>query len=108
MLTLSQVMAQLAKRDITKEYRMDEQGNMKFDGGEKNYKPEDLRIRKSYRFEGDSNPDDSSVLYVAEDKDGNKGLILDAYGAPSNYDGAAFDTFVRDIPIEESDEYSFD
>ena len=105
MSTLSQVMNTMAKRGITKEFRMNENCEMKYENSEKNYRPEDLTIVKSYRFEGDSNPDDSAVLYIVSDNDGNKGMIIDSYGADSNYPGQEFDAFIRDIQIKESDEY---
>ena len=105
MSTLSQVMLVMTKRGITKEFRMNEACEMKYEDSEKIYKPEDLTIIKSYRFEGDSNPDDSAVLYILRDKEGNLGMIIDSYGAESNYPGDEFDTFLRDIPVHESDEY---
>ncbi|MDB4768706.1 phosphoribosylpyrophosphate synthetase [Saprospiraceae bacterium] len=42
--------------------------------------PEDFKITEMYRFEGDSSPDDNSVLYAIESKDGIKGVLVDAYG----------------------------
>ena len=45
------------------------------------YKGEDLRIVDHYRFEGMSDPDDSSVLYALEGPDGTRGLLVAAYGA---------------------------
>lgn len=47
----------------------------------RSYKGEDLRIVDHYRFEGMSDPDDSSVLYALEGPDGTKGLLVAAYGA---------------------------
>lgn len=43
----------------------------------------DLEVLKYYRFEGMTNPDDNAVLYVIETKTGEKGLLVDAYGAYS-------------------------
>lgn len=109
MLTLSQVMQKLAKdKGISKEFRMNENCEMKLQDSDKNYQPADLKILKSYRFEGDSNPDDNAVLYVAQDSAGEKGLIIDSYGAESNYPGEKFDDFIRDIPVEEQEEYNFE
>jgi len=34
---------------------------------------------KVYRYEGMSNPDDNSILYVIEGKDGTKGILVDNY-----------------------------
>lgn len=42
-----------------------------------------LNVVKYYRFEGMSNPDDNTVLYVIETNSGEKGLLMDAYGAYS-------------------------
>lgn len=106
MTTLSQVMATLSQRGITREFRMNESGEMKFENSEKSYQPSDLSILKTYRFEGDSNPDDNAVLYIVRDSIGNLGMIIDSYGADSNYPGQEFDTFLRDIPIHESEEFN--
>lgn len=109
MLTLSQVMAKLAKeKGIHREFRMDQNGEVSLQDTDKVYHPTDLKILKSYRFEGDTNPDDSAVLYVLEDMGGNKGYIIDIYGAESNYPGDKFDEFLRDIPVDEQEEYDFD
>ncbi|MCB0517348.1 MAG: phosphoribosylpyrophosphate synthetase [Lewinellaceae bacterium] len=42
--------------------------------------PEDFEIKETYRFEGMSNPDDSSVVYAIESLSGIKGVMVDAYG----------------------------
>lgn len=105
MSTLSQVMETLRKRGIHKEFRMNEQCQMKYENSEKNYQPGELTIVKSYRFEGDSNPDDNAVLYIIQDNEKNVGIIIDSYGADSNYPGEEFDAFLRDIPIQDSDEF---
>lgn len=106
MTTLSQVMKTLSERGIHREFRMNESCEMKLDNSEKNYAPADLTILKTYRFEGDSNPDDNAVLYVLKDNAGNRGMIIDSYGADSNYPGEEFDKFLRDIPVQESEEFN--
>lgn len=45
--------------------------------------PEEFQVEEVYRFEGDSNPDDSSVLYAITSATGVKGTLIDAYGAYS-------------------------
>ena len=108
MLTMSQVMHKLMHKGVTQEFRMNESGEMKLSSSEKVYQPNELKILKTYRFEGFSNPDDNEVLYVAQDLEGNRGMLIDSYGADSNYPGDTFDSFIRDIPIEEQDEYDFE
>ncbi|MDO6470511.1 phosphoribosylpyrophosphate synthetase [Maribacter sp. 1_MG-2023] len=39
-----------------------------------------LEVVKFYRFEGMSNPDDNTILYVIETSTGEKGLLVDGYG----------------------------
>jgi ADP-ribose pyrophosphatase YjhB (NUDIX family) len=92
---------QLKKMD--NEFRLDAEG---FNAGRgKSYRPEDLKIIKTYRFEGDSDPSDSSILYVIEAKDGLIGYSLDAYGVYSNHDEEeGYDNFIRAIPVENRDE----
>lgn len=108
MLTLSQVMAKLAAKNVTQEFTMNEAGEMKLKENGDVYQAQDLKILRTYRFEADSSPEDNAVLYVAEAKDGNIGMIIDSYGAQSNYEGQEFDTFIREIPIEEDENYNFD
>lgn len=107
MTTLSQVMQTLSERGIKREFRMNENCEMKFENSDKVYQPSELVILKTYRFEGDSNPDDNAVLYVLKDGAGNRGMIIDSYGADSNYPGEKFDEFLRNIPVFDSDEFNY-
>ncbi len=45
--------------------------------------PDDFEIVEVYRFEGATDPDDSSVVYAIEGKGGLKGVLVDAYGVYS-------------------------
>jgi hypothetical protein len=42
--------------------------------------PEDFNIVEFYRFEGMSNPSDTSILYAIESCDGLKGTLVSSYG----------------------------
>ena len=42
--------------------------------------PEEFEVTEVYRFEGMTNPDDSSILYAIESVDGLRGTLVSAYG----------------------------
>lgn len=107
MLTLSQVMEKLREKGITDEIRMTDDKKFVISGTEKSYRSEDLKILRTYRFEGASDPADNMALYLVEDLYGNKAMIIDSYGANSNYDGREFDEFIKSLPTEEKEEYDF-
>ena len=101
--TLSQILEKLRLKGKDNELKMTDHGKMQSQTG-KIYKPDDLVIVKTYRFEGDSDPGDNSVLYITEDKENELGYILDAYGIYSDHVGPAFDDFLKKIPTENRDE----
>ncbi|MEQ5792654.1 phosphoribosylpyrophosphate synthetase [Muricauda sp. NFXS6] len=47
----------------------------------KEYKPSDLKIINSYRFEGMTNPGDQSTVFSIEANDGTKGTMVMSYSA---------------------------
>lgn len=60
---------------------------------------EELIIDKFYRFEGDSNPDDMSVLYAMTAISGTKGIIIDAFGT---YSDSEISAFIKNVPEREN------
>lgn len=101
MRTLSQVLEKLRLKRHDNEFVM---SNGHFvTGNGKQYNPGDLTIIKTYRFEGESDPSDSSILYVIEANDGLTGYSIDAYGVYTNHDNE-YDEFVRKIKIIDRDE----
>ncbi|MES2417382.1 MAG: hypothetical protein V4541_04290 [Bacteroidota bacterium] len=102
--TLSQVLEKLRLSGKDNEIRMSDHGKMQSVSLNKIYAPEELTIIKTYRFEGMSDPADSSVLYIVSDKDKETGYILDAYGTYSDNVGSSFDDFLKKIPVADRDE----
>jgi hypothetical protein len=102
MTTLSVILEKLRIKKQDNEFRMTDKGFGTESG--KVYQPEDLKIIRTYRFEGESDPSDSSILYLIEAKDGRIGYSIDAYGAYSNHDDDLYDEFIRKIPMEEREE----
>lgn len=101
MRTLSQVLEKLRLKRRDNEFTMAE--GFFTTGSGKLYKPEDLTIIKTYRFEGESDPSDSSILYVIEANDGLTGYSIDAYGVYTNHEHD-YDEFVRKIKVSDRDE----
>ncbi len=104
MTTLSMVLEKLRVKKRDNEFRIYPEGfgigNGKF------YRPGELKVIKVYRFEGDTDPSDSSVLYLLEAYDGLVGYSIDAYGVYSNHENDGYDDFIRQIPVEEREDQS--
>ena len=58
----------------------------------------EVTIDKTFRFEGDSNPDDMSVLFALTSKSGTQGILIDAYGTYANADVSEF---IKKIPCQD-------
>lgn len=48
------------------------------------YNTDQVSILQHFRFEGETNPSDSSIIYVIETNDGKKGTLVDGYGRSSD------------------------
>ena len=64
--------------------------------------PEEFTIDEVYRFEGDSNPDDESVLYaISSEKYNIKGILINAYGL---YNDALASDLVAKLTVHHDNE----
>jgi hypothetical protein len=102
MTTLTSVLEKLRMKKQDNEFKMTPEGFTAPNG--KTYAPADLKIIRTYRFEGDSDPSDSTILMLIEANDGLVGYSMDAYGAYSNHDDDGYDAFILKIPVEEREE----
>lgn len=103
MTSMVEVLERLRQKKMDNEFKWTEKGfsvnNAKF------YQPEDLKIIKTFRFEGESNPDDSSIVYIIEANDGLIGYTIDAYGMYTSHENEeGYDNFMRRIPVEDREE----
>ena len=64
---------------------------------EKYYQPKQIHVINFYRFEGQSDPNDNSIMYVIETDDGLKGTLVDAYGPYADRKLGDFMMLVEDI-----------
>ena len=79
--TLSQILEKLRQKGLDNEIKMTDHGKMQGVGFNKIYSPEDLSIIKTYRFEGDSDPADETIVYAISSVNKHlKGTLINAYG----------------------------
>ena len=77
------VMSDLTQKGYTTQFKATDKGLCSMTT-QKNFKPDQIEIKHFYRFEGESDPNDNSILYAIETKTGEKGTLLDSYGAYSD------------------------
>lgn len=103
MTPLSQVMNRLNEKGYGSEFKVYQDGAGFHKEDSHRYRPEELTIVKTYRFEGESDPADMAVLYAIEASDGAKGMLLNAYGTYSDQDQQNYDDFITKVPVNERD-----
>jgi len=87
----------LSKDGYTEDFRVMD-GRLHTMGNDaKSYGPNEVTIVDFYRFEGESNPDDMSILYALETTDGVRGTISSAYGTYGDTDALEFLKQVEDL-----------
>ena len=94
--SLSEAIDSVKKDGYTINFMANDNGLLNLDSN-KLYSPQDVKISNFYRFEGESDPGDSSILYVIETKDGAKGILTDSYGAYSDTHVTEFIKEVEEI-----------
>ena len=95
--TLSEAVEGLRKRGYAANFEFLDKTFKAVNSG-KAFKPSELTIIEHHRFEGMSDPDDMSVLYVIEASDGTRGTIADAFGPQANPD---LGVFLKQVKIQE-------
>jgi len=64
---------------------------------EKVFSPDEIKVIHFYRFEGESDPSDSAILYALESSDGEKGTLVDGYGTESEAQVSSFISQVEEM-----------
>jgi len=77
--TLVSCINALVHEGFTDNYKVTDDGlkSLKLD---KTYKPDQVNVLSFYRFEGNSDPADNSILFAIETIDGDRGTLVDAFG----------------------------
>ena len=83
--TLSEATTHFHQSGFTENFKAQD-GKLIALNGNKSYKPQDVVITDSIRFEGMSNPGDSTELFCIRCNDNTLGTLVMAYGADENQD----------------------
>lgn len=82
--TLTDTMNDLRKEGYVEDFNL-RQNCLECRNGDFKVFAEDFKVDKFYRFEGESNPSDSAILYaISSDKHQLKGVLVNAYGIYSD------------------------
>jgi len=96
--SLSEVSNKMVLKGYDDDFKIDEAGERLMSiKTEKTFLPEQVKIVNYFRFEGQSDPNDNTILYVIEAEGGIKGTIVDAYGPYADRKLAEFITKIEDI-----------
>ena len=104
MKTLSAVINSLTRDGYETQFKINKYG-LKSLSTEKVYRPDEIKIINFYRFEGESDPADNSIVYAIETADGELGTVTDAYGP---YSDAMLTTFFHDVETIEKKPHDSD
>jgi hypothetical protein len=96
MTDLQKCLKKLETQGYVDQFKVDKKLLLSLTDEKKKYKPKDVTAANFYRFEGNTDPEDMSILYAIETTDGNKGTLIDAYGHYSDDDTGAF---MQDVDI---------
>jgi len=91
--TLSEAVNSCTKEGYTESFRTVDNFIQSTDT-KKEYQPNELKIVKSFRFDGMTNPDDESAVFAIDASDGSKGTLVMSYSSAHNHDVE----LIRDIP----------
>ena len=96
--TLSETMNDLRKQGYTEDFNL-RQNCLECHNGEYKIFADDFKIDKYFRFEGESNPSDASILYaISSDRHQLKGILVNAYGI---YSEPLTDEMLRKLEMRE-------
>jgi hypothetical protein len=81
--TMSEAVNDLKRRGYTVDFNLEE-GNLKCSEMALSLGPDEFEITEVYRFEGETDPGDEAVVYAIESKHGEKGVLVNGYGASAD------------------------
>ena len=93
--SVSMVMEYLKEKGYDSEFTIADSGQLLLKG--KLYDAASIRLLKTFRFEGESDPSEQSIIYLIETNDGEVGYSIDSYGMYSEHMDDAYAEFIRKL-----------
>lgn len=97
--TISTVLNTLKLKKQDNEFVINGTGQLSLNG--KSYSPHQIKIIKTYRFEGDSDPADGAIIYLILAQDGIIGYSLDAYGVYTNHTNDGYAGLIQQMVLNQ-------
>ncbi len=94
MRTLADANEQLARRGFRENFEVTDD-RLRARGSGKTFRSDEVAISEYVRLEGASDPDEMSVIYAIETRDGTRGTLVDAFGV---YADPAISAFLQHVP----------
>ncbi len=99
--SLSTCLTKAIGNGFTVNFKVNRDGRLHMESEQGSYAPDQVQIVNFYRFEGESDPADNSILYLIETSDQTKGTLIDAYGPYAQEHISQFIKQVEDIQKQE-------
>ena len=87
---------QMNKKGFDKEFSVNLKNELTYANGLL-YKPSQVKIVEFFRFEGDSDPSDESILYALETDNGVKGVLSHIYGREASEESQKTSDFITQV-----------
>ncbi len=96
--SLVTVMAAVEKLGFRVQFEVTPNG-LKSLASRKEFRSDEVKIVRIYRFEGESDPDDSSILYALQTNDHERGTLVDGYGISADSVTANFMKTIQNLKM---------
>ena len=93
--TLAEASTQLKERGFNANLKVNDNTKLEDSDGNQ-FNSSQVKLIEFHRFEGMSNPADSAIIYAVETETGEKGTVIDSFGADASEVTADFMKQVND------------
>lgn len=96
--SLSEVLFSLKQKDQDAEFFLPSKDCLTLRG--RVYRPAEVKIIRTYRFEGESDPGDQAIIYIVKANDGRMGFCIDGYGMSTCHTDDLYHDFIKHAAVE--------